>query len=401
MAANRKNKLSTKRKRGANSPSLGSLAGGIKDGKAEGSPEGHAARIPAQTAEKTQQVVERQKPGEPQDQTPVLDGVTAELVRLRQSLAQHWPVYNNWTNLSDLPMVNTCTAVNKSQGLKQEHGTCSIGETSFKWLPLPPPCKICMKRKRVDLNPELLKDTERISRRVNTFQSGPTCTVGSKQTQNTSIKQQSTTISSLHSKETLKNMKSMTPPKTTLAGDTKRKMNLQENEMKETPKVTHGQKVSSATELDSLKSQRAIKMDGLKQSMNTEATRDQPKDQAIRVRGPEGGGRRLASQTGALKTFQPGEKPTGRITKGRPTRVAPLFKQPAASTLQRNVGAGPSTSKVQLKDGPEELKGGRGEAGSLRSCPMCQEEFPPGMSQLDMDGHIAACLSASSEDIMW
>ncbi|KAI8500422.1 ubiquitin-dependent protein binding [Branchiostoma belcheri] len=305
MAANRKNKLSTKRKRGANSPSLGSLAGGIRQGKAEGSPEGHAARIPAQTAEKTQQVVERQKPGGQQNQTPVYDGVTAELVRLRQSLAQHWPVYNNWTNLSDLPMVSIRTAVNKSQ--------------------------------------------------------------------------------------------------TTPAGYTKRKTSLQENEMKATPKGTHGQKVSSATELDSLKSQRAIKMDGLKQSMNTEATRDQPKDQAIRVRCPEGGGKRLASQTGALKTFQPGEKPTGRITKGRPTRVAPLFKQPAASTLQRNVGTGPSTSKVQLKDGggPEESKGGCGEAGSLRSCPMCQEEFPPGMSQLDMDGHIAACLSASSEDIMW
>lgn len=38
---------------------------------------------------------------------------------------------------------------------------------------------------------------------------------------------------------------------------------------------------------------------------------------------------------------------------------------------------------------------------SLDSCPICLKEFPEGLSQLDIDSHLAQCLSESTVDIMW
>ncbi|XP_041378032.1 uncharacterized protein LOC121390314 [Gigantopelta aegis] len=37
----------------------------------------------------------------------------------------------------------------------------------------------------------------------------------------------------------------------------------------------------------------------------------------------------------------------------------------------------------------------------LKSCPLCQMDFDNGMSQLDLDGHIAACLASAEDDIIW
>ncbi|XP_078281399.1 uncharacterized protein LOC144608039 [Rhinoraja longicauda] len=42
------------------------------------------------------------------------------------------------------------------------------------------------------------------------------------------------------------------------------------------------------------------------------------------------------------------------------------------------------------------------EAGlDLESCPMCLVPFPAGFTQLDVDSHLAKCLSESTEDVMW
>ncbi|XP_066297126.1 uncharacterized protein [Branchiostoma lanceolatum] len=390
MAANRKSKLSTRRKRGGTSPSLGSLAVGSKNRKAEGSIEGHTDRIPAQNSAKTKELSESGH-----------TGVTTEMVGLRQRLAAHWPIYN-WENLSDLPPVKTGSK--ESQGLEQKHETCSILGTLFNWSPLPPPCKQCFKRKRVEFSPELLKNTEGVSRRESVLQSAHTARSFTKPTLNTSIKGQNTRIQVLpfHSKEkpTPTNVGPTKAPQVTPTGDMKRKTNLQENEIDQTaPIVTHVRGVSSDVVLSSLKSQGAIKTAGSQLSMHKDAERDRPKYQAINAIGPKGGVKRLASQTAGLKTFTSGGKPTGSSPKGRPVRVAPLFKK-SASAVQTEEGPGPSTSRAQPRGGGgEEVRSG--DDGSLRSCPMCQEQFPPGMSQLDMDGHIAACLSASSEDIMW
>ncbi|XP_076451304.1 uncharacterized protein LOC143287244 [Babylonia areolata] len=39
--------------------------------------------------------------------------------------------------------------------------------------------------------------------------------------------------------------------------------------------------------------------------------------------------------------------------------------------------------------------------GRIKSCPLCQVSFSTVMSQLDIDAHIAACLSVADDDIVW
>ncbi|XP_011933882.1 PREDICTED: Fanconi anemia-associated protein of 20 kDa isoform X3 [Cercocebus atys] len=41
------------------------------------------------------------------------------------------------------------------------------------------------------------------------------------------------------------------------------------------------------------------------------------------------------------------------------------------------------------------------EGTALRRCPMCQKEFGPRLTQLDVDSHLAQCLAESTEDVMW
>ncbi|KAJ7421474.1 Fanconi anemia core complex-associated protein 20 [Willisornis vidua] len=40
-------------------------------------------------------------------------------------------------------------------------------------------------------------------------------------------------------------------------------------------------------------------------------------------------------------------------------------------------------------------------SSALDSCPMCLMQFSGTLSQLDIDGHLARCLSESAEDVMW
>ncbi|KAM5266947.1 Fanconi anemia core complex-associated protein 20 isoform 1-T1 [Hipposideros larvatus] len=40
-------------------------------------------------------------------------------------------------------------------------------------------------------------------------------------------------------------------------------------------------------------------------------------------------------------------------------------------------------------------------AQTLRSCPMCQADFRPGLAQVDIDSHLAQCLADSTEDVAW
>lgn len=41
------------------------------------------------------------------------------------------------------------------------------------------------------------------------------------------------------------------------------------------------------------------------------------------------------------------------------------------------------------------------EGTALHRCPMCQKEFGPRLTQLDVDSHLAQCLAESTEDLMW
>ncbi|XP_036738549.1 Fanconi anemia core complex-associated protein 20 isoform X3 [Manis pentadactyla] len=64
---------------------------------------------------------------------------------------------------------------------------------------------------------------------------------------------------------------------------------------------------------------------------------------------------------------------------------------PARSPRQCLAPKLPSTQEQRLVDG----------AQILRSCPMCQADFAPGLAQLDIDSHLAQCLEESTEDVVW
>ncbi|PKK24136.1 Fanconi anemia core complex associated protein 20, partial [Columba livia] len=51
-------------------------------------------------------------------------------------------------------------------------------------------------------------------------------------------------------------------------------------------------------------------------------------------------------------------------------------------------------------DGCEETEQSEGSS-TLDSCPMCLIRFSGTLSQLDIDGHLARCLSESADDVMW
>ncbi|XP_067658131.1 uncharacterized protein [Haliotis asinina] len=64
------------------------------------------------------------------------------------------------------------------------------------------------------------------------------------------------------------------------------------------------------------------------------------------------------------------------------------------------------TTDETLKDGPSssvDVDTSAPVCGGhiLSACPLCNMEFEKGTSQLDIDGHIAACLSAAGDDATW
>ncbi|XP_039767982.1 Fanconi anemia core complex-associated protein 20 [Ornithorhynchus anatinus] len=63
-------------------------------------------------------------------------------------------------------------------------------------------------------------------------------------------------------------------------------------------------------------------------------------------------------------------------------------------------GAGLTTSPQAAAAGTD-VKKPMGGTRALESCPMCQIPFGPTLSQSDVDGHLAKCLSESTEDVIW
>ncbi|MBZ3882451.1 Fanconi anemia core complex-associated protein 20 [Sciurus carolinensis] len=51
----------------------------------------------------------------------------------------------------------------------------------------------------------------------------------------------------------------------------------------------------------------------------------------------------------------------------------------------------PSTKEQLSVEGPP----------ALQNCPMCQKEFSPRLTQLDVDSHLAQCLAESTDDVAW
>lgn len=64
----------------------------------------------------------------------------------------------------------------------------------------------------------------------------------------------------------------------------------------------------------------------------------------------------------------------------------------------RSPQRGPSPEPRGTPGAPEQLWEA---APTLRSCPMCQADFAPGLAPLDVDRHLAQCLAESAEDVAW
>ncbi|XP_045161440.2 uncharacterized protein LOC123526376 [Mercenaria mercenaria] len=49
----------------------------------------------------------------------------------------------------------------------------------------------------------------------------------------------------------------------------------------------------------------------------------------------------------------------------------------------------------------EDVREGNKESATLQSCPLCQMKFDSRIGQIELDSHIAACLSTSEDDVLW
>ncbi|KAM6312755.1 Fanconi anemia core complex-associated protein 20 [Podargus strigoides] len=82
------------------------------------------------------------------------------------------------------------------------------------------------------------------------------------------------------------------------------------------------------------------------------------------------------------------QTPQGRISPGEP-RDMPAEKQP------------PPVSIPEAESCKERTENHSEGSLTLDSCPMCLMQFSGTLSQLDIDGHLARCLSESADDVMW
>ncbi|XP_061207657.1 Fanconi anemia core complex-associated protein 20 [Neopsephotus bourkii] len=74
------------------------------------------------------------------------------------------------------------------------------------------------------------------------------------------------------------------------------------------------------------------------------------------------------------------------------------FGEARCSSAEENL---PLASVPQIKSCKEETENQGEGAPTLDSCPMCLICFSGMLSQQDIDGHLAMCLSESTDDVMW
>uniref|UniRef100_A0A8C3UCB5 UBZ2-type domain-containing protein n=1 Tax=Catharus ustulatus TaxID=91951 RepID=A0A8C3UCB5_CATUS len=111
------------------------------------------------------------------------------------------------------------------------------------------------------------------------------------------------------------------------------------------------------------------------------------------------------------ETWSPQQQHRGAAQNSRADRREKGEEKPQIQTDQGDVPAGEATGvpveKPQLGRAPgaeshkEEMEKQSEAASALDSCPMCLMQFSGRLSQLDMDAHLARCLSESADDVMW
>ncbi|XP_070207854.1 uncharacterized protein [Littorina saxatilis] len=104
-------------------------------------------------------------------------------------------------------------------------------------------------------------------------------------------------------------------------------------------------------------------------------------------------------------SFKPVSKGGSGSCSGSGNGVSRVMGRPPQSNSRETVavstsrGSGHSKGRESDVDGTTDSRK-EGE-GRVISCPLCQMAFSSALCQIDIDGHIAACLSANDDDITW
>ncbi|XP_030145477.4 Fanconi anemia core complex-associated protein 20 [Taeniopygia guttata] len=111
------------------------------------------------------------------------------------------------------------------------------------------------------------------------------------------------------------------------------------------------------------------------------------------------------------EALSPQEHHAGTVQNSRAGRKGRGEEKPQIQAQHRELPAGETTGvpaeKPRLGSTPgaesheEKVENQSGAASALDSCPMCLMQFSGRLSQLDIDGHLARCLSESADDVMW
>ncbi|KAL2296463.1 hypothetical protein Nmel_015781 [Mimus melanotis] len=111
------------------------------------------------------------------------------------------------------------------------------------------------------------------------------------------------------------------------------------------------------------------------------------------------------------EAWSPQQPHTGTVQNSRADRKEKGEEKPQMQTHQGDLPAREATGvpveKPRLGSAPgaespkEKMENQSEAASALDSCPMCLTQFSGRLSQLDIDGHLARCLSESADDVMW
>ncbi|XP_053777201.1 Fanconi anemia core complex-associated protein 20 [Desmodus rotundus] len=108
----------------------------------------------------------------------------------------------------------------------------------------------------------------------------------------------------------------------------------------------------------------------------------------------------VGSETFSWMPFPPA--PRGGRGPGRSYRVLRgAGGCPGSPALSLQAGAAPEPRGVLSSGEQPGEQPAMDTAQTLRSCPMCQVDFAPGLAQLDIDNHLTQCLAGSVEDVAW
>ncbi|KAM6116692.1 Fanconi anemia core complex-associated protein 20 [Phoenicopterus ruber ruber] len=121
---------------------------------------------------------------------------------------------------------------------------------------------------------------------------------------------------------------------------------------------------------------------------------------------------RLALPQSSAKAFSFEQHCGGTVQNSRENRRENDRKELQIQTHQGNISVGeasyvPAEEKAPLVRVPgtesckEKTENQSEGSSTLDRCPMCLIHFSGTLSQLDIDGHLARCLSESADDVMW